>query len=235
MTTVRIRTSYGSIGLTNATGFFFEQNGLLQLITARHVVYDEATNHYPNCLEIEIHVSAEDLGQSTGFSIPLYRDRKSLWREAQDDTGIVDLVAIDIDRNALPRTVVYKAFTPLHLPAPDMPVKVGSTLLVIGFPLGFEDSLHHLPVVRQAGLASSFGLRFRGLGYFLSDARTHRGISGAPVVMADPYAPSDDPFPWKLLGLHSSRLEAFSRDPEHDEILGLNAVWYADVITALVD
>jgi transposase-like protein len=38
--------------------------------------------------------------------------------------------------------------------------------------------LHHMPVVRQAAVASSFGLRFGGQGYFLTDARTHRGTSG---------------------------------------------------------
>ena len=56
-------------------------------------------------------------------------------------------------------------------------------MLVVGFPLGFHDALHHLPVVRHAVNASSFGLRFQGKGYFLTDARTHRGTSGAPVVM----------------------------------------------------
>ena len=54
---------------------------------------------------------------------------------------------------------------------------------MIGFPLGFHDTLHHLPVARGAVIASSFGLRFEGQGYFLTDARTHRGASGAPVVM----------------------------------------------------
>ncbi len=56
---------------------------------------------------------------------------------------------------------------------------------MVGFPLGFHDTLHHLPVVRQPVIASSFGLRFQGQGCFLTDARTHRGTSGAPVVMQD--------------------------------------------------
>jgi len=42
--------------------------------------------------------------------------------------------------------------------------------------------LHHLPVARQAVIASAFGIRFQGQGYFLTDARMHRGTSGAPVV-----------------------------------------------------
>jgi len=43
-------------------------------------------------------------------------------------------------------------------------VEVGTSLLVVGFPLGFHDEVHHLPVVRQAVIASSFGLRFQGMG-----------------------------------------------------------------------
>jgi len=39
-----------------------------------------------------------------------------------------------------------------------------------------------LPVVRQAAIASSFGLRFQGKGYFINDALTHRGTSGPPVL-----------------------------------------------------
>jgi len=49
-------------------------------------------------------------------------------------------------------------------------------VLIVGFPLGFHDSLHHLPVARQAVIASAFGIRFQGQGYFLTAARR------APVV-----------------------------------------------------
>ena len=83
-------------------------------------------------------------------------------------------------------------------------VEVGSSVLIVGFPLGFHDQLHHLPVVRQSVIASAFGIRFQGQGYFLTDARTHRGTSGAPVVMRDNAAAQrNDPLPWKLLGVHS--------------------------------
>ncbi|MEO0982200.1 MAG: trypsin-like peptidase domain-containing protein [Pseudomonadota bacterium] len=231
LTTVRISTFAAQRGLTNATGFFFETGDALQLITCRHVVLDEPSQHRPDRIEIELHTDRLDLGQSTGFSIPLYRNGMSVWRESNDGAGMVDVAAIDIDRAALPDTATLAAFGPRHLPAPGAHVDIGTSLLAMGYPLGFEDSLHHLPVARQASLASSYGLRFKGKGYFLIDARTHRGISGAPVVMRDPAAGTA--LPWRLLGVHSSRLEAFSRDPEQDEILGLNAVWYADVLRTL--
>jgi hypothetical protein len=46
-------------------------------------------------------------------------------------------------------------------------------------------------------------------------------------------AASADPLPWKLLGVHSSRMDMGNRDPQADESLGLNCAWYADVLMAL--
>lgn len=88
----------------------------------------------------------------------------------------------------------------------------------------------------QAGLASSFGLRFQGQGYFLTDARTHRGGSGAPVVLriADPPAECAL-LPWRLLGVHSARLDMLTRDTDVDEALGLNCAWYADILMTLTE
>jgi len=106
----------------------------------------------------------------------------------------------------------------------------------VGFPLGFHDTLHHLPVVRQAGLASSFGLRFQGEGYFLTDARTHRGGSGGPVVIrVKDKTEGVDGLPWQLLGVHSARLDVGTRDRQLDEALGLNCAWYADILLKLTE
>ena len=107
---------------------------------------------------------------------------------------------------------------------------IGAPALIVGLPLGFHDHLHGTPVARQAIVASSFGLRFQGFGYFLTDARTHRGLSGSPVVMRDPDDNSD--LPWKLLGIHSARLDV-GRDINLDETLGLNIAWYADILLTL--
>ena len=115
-------------------------------------------------------------------------------------------------------------------------IEVGTSLLVVGFPLGFHDTLHHMPVVRHAVTASSFGLRFKGEGYFLTDARTHRGTSGAPVVMRVPNQDSaQGELPWMLLGVHSARLEVGKHDLKLDEALGLNCAWYADILLTLTE
>ena len=93
-----------------------------------------------------------------------------------------------------------------------------------------------MPVARHAVIASSFGLRFQGEGYFLTDARTHRGTSGAPVVMrASEGGGLAEDLPWMLLGIHSSRLDVGTRDLELDEALGLNCAWYADILLTLTE
>ncbi len=234
LTVTRVSTFHQLQYLTNATGFFFERESRLFLVTSRHVMIDDLSNHFPDRLEIELHTDAENMAQSTGFSIPLYRDRKSLWRQATDTAGEIDVAVIEIERAALPDTVVYCAFTPTHLLDPVNQIEVGSGLLVVGFPLGFHDTLHHMPIARHAILASSFGWRFEGKGYFLTDARTHRGVSGAPVVMRLPGSePTLGHLPWKLLGIHSARLDVGTRNLDLDEALGLNCSWYADVLLTL--
>ena len=235
----RIGTFEHDRGLTNASGFFFLRDERLFLVTSRHVLIDEPSKHHPNRIEIELHTDAADLGKSTGLSMLLFADGKSCWRQGRDAAGEIDVAVIELDRSALPAGVLLSAFTPAHLVGAGSTqdghsgVEVGSSLLIVGFPLGFHDTLHHLPVVRQAALATAFGLRFQGEGYFLTDARTHRGTSGAPVVMRDTGASADPALPWKLLGVHSGRLDMKTRDLVQDESLGLNMAWYADILMTL--
>lgn len=236
LTSARVFTFVQQQQLTNASGFFFARDERLFLVTSRHVFFDEPSEHYPDRIEIELHIDAENVGAATGFSIPLYRDGQSLWRQGVDVAGQIDVAVIEIERDALPASTRYRAFTPHHLLGQLDQVEVGSSLLVVGFPLGFHDSLNHMPVVRHAIIASSFGLRFQGQGYFLTDARTHRGSSGAPVVMRiDAPDGEHGDLPWMLLGVHSARLDVGARDAEADEALGLNCAWYADILMTLTE
>jgi S1-C subfamily serine protease len=230
----RVTTMLGQKTLTNATGFFFEREKRLYLITSRHVVLDKPSEHFPDRLEIELHVDPENVADTVGFSIPLYREGKSLWREGFDSTSAIDVVALELERAALPETLSFHAFTPAHLVERLEQVEIGTSVLVVGFPLGVHDELHRLPVARQAVIASAFGIRFQGHGYFLTDARLHRGTSGAPVVTRE-HAPRAGraELAWRLLGVHATRLDVVNRDIEKDEALDLNCAWYADILMTL--
>ena len=236
LTTVRISTFDGPRALTAASGFFFERGERLFLVTSRHVLIDEPTDHHPDRIEVELHADEVNLTRSSNLSILLFRDGLADWRQATDAGGPIDVAVIEVERSALPKGFRPRAFTPTHLQGALGEVEVGQALLVVGFPLGFHDTLHHLPVVRQAVIASSFGVRFQGRGYFLTDARTHRGMSGAPVLLRqESPAARDTALPWTVLGVHSSRLDMANRDREDDESLGLNCTWYADVLMALTE
>jgi S1-C subfamily serine protease len=234
LSTVRVSTFEGSEPLTNASGFLFERDDRLFLVTSRHVMCDEPTKHFPDRLEIELHTDPSNVARTAGFSIPLYRERKSAWRQGKDSAGAIDVAAIEIDRAALPPNVTFYCFTPAHLLDVRETLEIGTSVLILGFPMGFHDALHRIPVARHGIISSSFGLRFQGEGYFLTDARTHRGSSGAPVIMrvAQPDAALGQ-LPWKLLGVHSSRVDVKTREAGEDEALGLNIAWYADILLTL--
>jgi len=68
----RVSTMFGDRLLTGATGFFFERDNRLFLVTSRHVVLDEASNHRPDRLKIGLHVDVKNIGAVTHWSIPLY-------------------------------------------------------------------------------------------------------------------------------------------------------------------
>jgi hypothetical protein len=235
LTTVRINTWLGSRSLSSASGFFFRRDGRLFLVTNRHVFVDVPSSHFPDRVEIELHTDARDLTRYTVFSIPLYGNGIGLWRQAADSAGAVDVAVIEIDMSRLPGAAVLQPFETAHLETRGESVTVGDALTVIGFPLGFHDTIHHLAVARSASIASAYGVRFQQQGYFLTDARTHRGSSGSPVLRRRRNAHHADasPFSWQLLGIHSTRMDMRTRDVEADESLGLNCVWYADVLTAL--
>jgi hypothetical protein len=235
LSTARVSTFNGPLALTNASGFFFERDERLFLVTSRHVVIDETTKHLPDRLEVEVHLDAVDLTRSTGFSVLLYKEALANWRQGRDASGEIDVAVLELDRRMLPSSAVIAPFTPAHLQRAEADVPVGEPLFVIGFPLGFHDALHHLPVVRHAIMASPFGVRFQGQGFFLTDARTHRGTSGAPVVMRASESGLPGGLSWKLLGVHSSRMDMGDRDLVLDESLGLNCAWYCDILMTLTE
>ena len=235
LSATRIQTWLGARALSSASGFFFRCAARLFLVTNRHVLADVPSGHFPDRIEIVLHTDARDLTRHAVFSIPLYREGLGLWRQATDTGGTVDVAIIEIDVNRLPDSAVLQPFDAAHLDPRDEKVAIGDALAIIGFPLGFHDAVHHLAVARSASIASAYGVRFQQQGCFLTDARTHRGSSGSPVLRRRRNARPDDesPHSWQLLGIHSSRMDMRTRDLVADEFLGLNSVWYADVLTTL--
>lgn len=234
LTTTRITTFLDGRVLTSASGFFFRRAEQLFLVSNRHVFADAASSHFPDRVEIVVHTDSQDLTRHAVVSLPLYESGLSRWREATDSGGAVDVAALEIPAADLPEGAVLLAFDASHLEARDEEVAIGDALTIPGFPLGFHDTVHHLAVARSAAMASAWGVRFQRQGCFLTDARTHRGSSGSPVVRRRGMDPGAAATPaWQLLGVHSTRMDMRSRDSAQDESLGLNCAWYADVLMTL--
>ena len=232
LATTCLTTFAGSHVLTSASGFFYRRATRLFLVSNRHVFADAASAHRPDRIEIGMHTDPHDLTRHVKVSLPLYCDGLPQWREASDGGGAVDIAAIEIPASSLPAGVVLQAFDETHLEARGEQVATGDALTIAGFPLSFHDTVHHLAVARSASIASAYGVRFQGQGCFLTDARTHRGSSGSPVVRRRLNDGASAPS-WQLIGVHSTRMDMRTRDHTQDESLGLNCAWYADVLPAL--
>jgi S1-C subfamily serine protease len=233
----KVRTITDGEPKTNATGFFYLQDNYLYLITNRHVVVNEPTDHRPEALQIKLHTNAMDLRETQDLTIPLYVDDVPQWREHPGLGDKVDVVAVPINDPLVLSNHFVGAFTPEDIRGQNKPLPMGQEVLIVGFPLGFHDTVHHLPIVRSATIATSFSHPFKGEPYFLTDARMHRGTSGSPVIaklMRHSDVLGEREPAWFLLGVHSSALDVSDRDPEQDERLGLNVAWYASLIPDIV-
>jgi hypothetical protein len=232
----RVKTWAGARLLTSASGFFFRRDARVFLITSRHVFFDEPSGHSPDGVEILCHTARSDLTRVQSLRLSLYADGRARWRQAQDGGGDIDVAALEIPLPDLPQAHAMQTFGPENLATGRQAQElgdVGDSLAIPSFPLGFHDTVHFLPVVRTAGIASAYGVRFQRRGCFLTDGRTHRGSSGAPVLRHAGAA--GGPRRWWLLGIHASRMDMSDRDSQLDESLGLNCAWYADVLLTLTD
>jgi hypothetical protein len=233
----KIRTFVGELALTNATGFFYMHECFLYLVTSRHVVLNEVEGHRPDRLQLSLHSNQHDLRQRAELSIPLYKDGVPQWYQHPVHTSCVDVVAVAVNDPNVSRDHDLATFARDDIVSADSVLPLGQQVHILGFPLGFHDTVHNLPIVRSATIASSYPHPFKGEPYFLTDARLHRGMSGSPVIAQLGVKGDGDAQQkpkWRLLGIHSSALDVSDRDPEQDEKLALNTTWYASLLPQMI-
>ena len=107
-----------------------------------------------------IHVDTDNLADAHAHSVPLYADDgQPLWRQLMDSAGQVDVAAVPLAREKLPEGALFHAFNHTHIPQPLEQIRVGTSVLVVGFPSRFSRRLashagrtarHHRLVVWSA-------------------------------------------------------------------------------------
>jgi len=220
----------GATRLETATGFFFTNDNRLYLVTNRHVVRNDQNRFFPDKLSIHLHTNRQDNTQNADYDIPLYRNKTSVWREKAG----VDLVAIEIPTNDMSKFVIV-AISPTWLPPEKLAIAPGDDVMIIGYPLGFSDSLHNYPVVRTGAVASAYPVPFQGQPYFLVDARLHPGTSGSPVltkpssIQRTSTGINFGDTTVYFLGVNSGEYNLNGVSSE------LNLVWYASEVKAITD
>ena len=211
-----------------ATGFFYSFNNKIFLITNKHCVIDKEKQYYPNKIIFEVHTDANDISKNINKELNLYNGNKPRWLEHTKKK--IDIIGIEISQDVL-KGCIIKAFNKENFPPEDLILEIGEDLLVLGYPLGFYDTMHNLPIVRNASISSNYGINFKGNRHFLIDSNLHPGTSGSPVI-TKPSTITRSKTKGTVIGGWVSHLVGINSGSY--EPLGLNIVWYVDLLEEIV-
>ena len=219
--------------LSQGTGFFYECKGIIYLITNKHLAYTEKPPSYPNTFKIIVHTNNDVVREVRKIKIPLYDEKNPLWLEYPHPVD-VDIIALDMSEYLKEGDVIHR-WTKDDGPSQSQ-VNLGSVVSIIGYPLGFYDTLHNLPIARFGTIASPYEIGFKGKLFFLVDSTLHRGISGGPVIIprAGLHHRRSRTRPTQLhtlLGVISAR----EHDPHTRINLELGRVWYPLLIEEIIN
>lgn len=212
------------------TGFFYQEGEIIYLITNRHNVVHEEEEHYPNVLEIILYTSRTNIRDVRVAHIPLYdSDLNPLWFEYSHlETLFIDVVAIDLQNYLRDGDVLYR-WQWNDLATRSQILALETHIRVLGYPLGFHDEVHNVPIAKHATVASPYGIAFEDEAYYLVDGNLHKGMSGSPVIIPHSAIRAKTQTP-----IHSL-LGVFSGVWKIDDIdLGLGVVWYPDLIHEII-
>ncbi|MGN7877276.1 serine protease, partial [Roseateles sp. 22389] len=146
---VRLGTSQGGRALTRATGFLQQRGEEVFLVTCRHVFIDPSSGHYPDLVQVDFHTDGNNLATVTNAVLPLYEGGTAVWRQGRDAAGDVDVATFKLRREQMPDKAVWHAFPSEEMLELERDIDLGAPVLIVGFPMGFHDELHHLPVARS--------------------------------------------------------------------------------------
>lgn len=221
----------GGSAIGSATGFFYTRGDDLFLVTNGHVVRDEEKGILPDLLRLRLHRDPNDLTNNGDYDVALYAEGQPLWKTPPAHPG-ADVALLRLNRAEMTSTFFIKALSAGNFLPERYVLHPGEDIFVMGYPLGFYDDRHNLPVFRNAMIASVHGVPFKGLPLFLTDANLHPGTSGSPVITKPKSTWVDGKGKthlvtgtvYYLIGIHSGTWEP------RGVPIGLGAAWYVTLI-----
>lgn len=201
----------------HATGFYFRYDDTTYLITNRHALSFETENgNKLQEVKIRVRNDPSDLDQFDEKTLTLRDnddDRYWLNDDCRVDIGIIPLEppVVDSQINILPPNQISNesyeygnlAFSRRDFPESRpmyMIVSGGSGAIILGYPLEYFGPSY--PVARNAIISTPYGRTVEELmgttagipkKAFLTDAVTHPGLSGSPVISQPPESIMQNP------------------------------------------
>lgn len=227
----------------NATAFFFTHEDRLFLVTNRHVVTDADE-------DLKAYVrKASDWFDTERKSIALERDGEQVWLTS-DEHPSADIAVIPLDFEI--DDIGNAAYSNDDFLANFYRVNAGQSALAVGYPSWVRDRETRFPVTRDCRIATPFGHFHDGDPCFLTDARSHTGLSGSPVLVPGTDVGSSGghvgftesgPNGEKivelehtmLLGVHSERINQPENEYQAEGPLDLNRVWYVQLVQEIIE
>lgn len=208
----------GNRQISQGTGFFFantKSDGTpdrVFLVTNYHVV----TGQPPQSTEprrgdrirFVMHEDRQDLTRVRAVELPLYDDRGDAVWVSSEAFPAADIVLVPVPERAH-AGISLLVFTEAHTQG-DIRIRPTSGATLLGYPFGFYDQKHFLPIWKTGHVASEPSVDFEGRPVFLVDVSAFPGMSGSPVlaVANGIYETEGGAMRsgriWKLLGIFSA-------------------------------
>jgi hypothetical protein len=248
LSTTLVRRFSGNESKGTATGFFFQsQQGPVYLVTNKHVIYgdnfsDENATPEIDEIKLTLHINKNNLSQNEEVTISLFNKNDKLWKEHSMKNIDIVCTPLDLDRDKFIFATVDKSLLDISN------IKIGmEKIFVMGYPYGWYDSLHNLPITRIGHLSSPFGVPFHGNPFMLGDVETHPGMSGSPAFMhLVDYITVDNDKSTRhlgqskiiLLGVFSGQPKWEIKDKKTGTLIeiphSLSVIWFGDLIKEII-
>lgn len=228
---VRLRAVADGAEQPGDTGFLYLHRGRLYLITNLHVLQTPHGRNRHDALHITLHTDAADLTQHAELTLQLYDEAgRPRWLQQPGAEKDGDVVALVLDRALIASRFVVRAFRERDHVNRSRHIRIGETVVVVGFPDGLYDTRRNLPVAQPAVMASMYPAAFAGRRVAALDGpRLPRGASGSPVLLE----PGEGTRRYQLIGVYSTTDPASvgaSTEPS-----GLGSVWFASLIPEILE
>jgi Trypsin-like peptidase domain len=177
--TVRIDTDLGGEECTG-TGFLCRVDDgdgfALALVSNRHVFRDGQ-----GTIELRFHAATEDGDHFELGETVILKGDDFTHRYVPHPSSEIDLAAAIVNAIGLEAKGLMLATSQIADQDQLKDLRCGDEIWFVGYPTGWRDEVHNLPLVRRGWVASLPWLDFDGRPEFVIDAQAFPGSSGSPV------------------------------------------------------